>query len=145
VVAPLALSPAAVADAGAPVAVIADAAPAPVAVPPKQPVRPAHHLDDLGALSRAGRSAEVVGACATSPSVVTQNAATCTLAACQLNDTNHARHWLLEVPAAHRAAIVASCLDAGTVLEAKAKQPPPPPPPPPPRGNCENDPLACRR
>ena len=119
--------------------------PAPVAGDPVAVQRPAPAsrarrptVEDLGAMLRAGKVDEVAAACRGSTRVLAQNAATCTLAACQLHDAATARSWLARTSAGKRATLTGQCASAGTVLELAAPAQAPSSKP------CD-DPMECRK
>ena len=113
---------------------------APVAATRPAPTTHAHRaVEDLGAMLRAGKAEEVAATCRGSAKVLAQNAASCTLAACQLHDVPTARGWLARTSAGRRATITAQCASAGTTLEVAA---------PPVQATSSkpcDDPMECRK
>jgi serine/threonine protein kinase len=120
-----------------PVPVVAQ--PTPVVVPataeepPKsKPAPRPRHVEDLAAELRAGKVSEVVASCTSTPKLLAQNAATCTLAACLAHDTTTATGWIARVSGAKRASIVTQCTNAGTTFEVAKEKP-----------TCATDPTLC--
>ncbi|HEX7700252.1 MAG TPA: serine/threonine-protein kinase [Kofleriaceae bacterium] len=122
---------------------------------PKPAPRP-HHVEDLAAELRAGKASEVVASCSTSPKLLAQNAATCTLAACLAHNTTTATAWIARVSGAKRASIVTQCANAGTTFEVAKKATcatdstlchhDATVAPPPPKGcDDQSDPMGCRK
>ena len=141
----------AVAPADAPVAPVAPA-PAPVAPAPAPTPAPTHpprpHVtspeEDLQKQFRSEHYAEVEQACAAMSSFVAQDPVACTVSACKVHDSAHAMKWIKST-GAKRAAVTATCAQAGTSLE-PVKQPVTAPPPPPhdPKHDCAANPLDCQ-
>jgi hypothetical protein len=79
----------------------------------------------------------VVAACASSRSLLAQNATTCTLAACKTKQAGRARRWFAQVASARKSATARQCDEVS--LEKASK-----PDKPAPDDVCKRDPMACQ-
>jgi hypothetical protein len=79
----------------------------------------------------------VVAACASSRSLLAQNATTCTLAACKTKQAARARRWFAQVASARKSATARQCDEVS--LETVSK-----PDKPAPDDVCKRDPMACQ-
>jgi len=103
--------------------------------------------EELAAVYRAARFAEVVASCSANSRLAVTSAETCTLAACQQHEVEKARRWLQKIAASRRDSLIDTCNELGSSLvKADPPRPDPPKPPKPPKPKCdESDPMACRR
>ena len=103
--------------------------------------------EELAAVYRAARFADVVGSCSANARLAVTSAETCTLAACQQHEVDKARRWLQKISASKRDSLIDTCNGLGSSLvKADPPRPDPPKPPKPPKPKCdESDPMACRR
>lgn len=84
-----------------------------------------------------GRFDEVLAMCA--KGMTRETAATCVMAACHLKQEARARNWLPRVSSKLKRATLTVCKAVGIDLTPKAA------PPPPRSDNCEKNPMACQR
>ncbi len=101
----------------------------PAAAAPKRP--------DVAAMFEAGSYRDAVTACASSRSLLAQNAITCTLAACKMKQAARARRWFAQVASARKSATARQCDEV--TLEKPSK-----PDRPAPDDVCKRDPMACQ-
>jgi hypothetical protein len=105
----------------------------PIDKKPKEPVTSSSVKDDdVAALFKANKFADVVAQCAASTKIVALNSTACTLAACKTKETAKAKKWFASVGSAKRASVVRDC---NGVLPAEK---------PSDDELCRRNPLACQ-